>query len=155
MEISIDPDRLDVDLVHRWLSTEAYWSLGRTREVVESSIAHSLNFGAYDEAGQVGYARVVTDRATFAWLCDVFVDADHRSRGVGTALLDAATARLAGYRLQRVLLATADAHAVYARYGFTPLPDPERFMVLGAPVGDQRVRVRRRAGPAPGRPGSA
>lgn len=134
VEISTDPDRLDVDLVHRWLSTEAYWSLGRTREVVETSIAHSLNVGAYDEGGQVGYARVVTDRATFAWLCDVFVDADHRGRGVGTALLDAVTAQLAGHRLRRVMLATADAHAVYARYGFTPVPDPERFMVLGGPV---------------------
>jgi GNAT superfamily N-acetyltransferase len=135
VEISTDPDRLDVELVHRWLSTEAYWSLGRTRDVVEASIAHSLNFGAYvAEGGQVGYARVVTDRATFAWLCDVFVDAGHRGRGVGTALLDAVTAHLAGFRLRRVLLATADAHAVYARYGFTPLPDPDRFMVLGGPV---------------------
>lgn len=134
MEISTDPGRLDVQLIHRWLSTEAYWSLGRTREVVETSIAHSLNFGAYDGDVQVGYARVVTDRATFAWLCDVFVDADHRGRGVGTALLDAVTARLAGHRLRRVLLATADAHGVYARYGFAPLQDPERYMTLGTPV---------------------
>jgi GNAT superfamily N-acetyltransferase len=129
VRVSTDPDLLDVPRIHRWLSEDAYWSLGRTREVVERSIASSLNFGAYYDSGeQVGYARVVTDQATFAWLCDVYVAPDRRGAGVGTALLDAVTARLAGYRLSRTLLATADAHALYERYGFTPLHHPERFM---------------------------
>jgi GNAT superfamily N-acetyltransferase len=129
VEVSTDPDRLDVDRIHRWLSEDAYWSLGRTREVVERSIEHSLNFGAYDEHGElVGYARVVTDEATFAWLCDVYVDPSARGAGVGTALLDAVTARVAGLRLSRTLLATADAHALYTRYGFAPLRNVERFM---------------------------
>lgn len=129
MRISTDPSRLDVARIHRWLSGDAYWSLGRTREVVERSIEQSLNFGAYDDSGeQVGYARVVTDHATFAWLCDVYVAPDRRGDGVGTALLDAVTARLAGYRLSRTLLATADAHPLYERYGFTPLAHPSRFM---------------------------
>ena len=134
IEVSTDPGRLDVDRIHRWLSEDAYWSLGRTLEVVKRSIEHSLNFGAYDEHGElVGYARVVTDHATFAWLCDVYVDPSSRGGGVGTALLDAVSGRLAGLRLSRTLLATADAHALYTRYGFTPLPRPERFMVHGTP----------------------
>ena len=128
MEISTDPGRLDVGLIHRWLSTDAYWALGRG-ETVERSIEHSLNIGAYDGPDQVGYARVVTDRATFAWLCDVYVDVGHRGSGIGTALLDAVAAELAPMRLKRVMLATADAHDIYTRYGFRPLPNPERFMV--------------------------
>ena len=129
MKVSTDPSLLDVARIHRWLSEDAYWALGRTREVVERSIEHSLNFGAYDDSGaQVGYARVVTDHATFAWLCDVFVSPDRRGDGVGTALLDAVTAHLAGCRLSRTLLATADAHALYERYGFAPLRHPRRFM---------------------------
>ncbi len=135
MEISTDTDRLDVDRIHHWLSTDAYWSLGRTRDVVEKAVAGSLNFGAYDDAGGlVGYARVVTDRATFAWLCDVYVEPAARGAGVGTALLDAVSARLAGHRLKRVLLATHDAHGMYERYGFAPLAHPEHFMALEGPV---------------------
>ena len=129
VEVSTDATRLDVGRIHRWLSEDAYWSLGRTRDVVERSIEHSLNFGAYDDSGeQVGYARVVTDHATFAWLCDVYVDPSSRGAGVGTALLDAVTAHLSPLRLSRTLLATADAHSLYHRYGFDPLAHPERFM---------------------------
>jgi len=131
VEVSTDASRLDVERIHRWLSEDAYWSLGRTRDVVERSIEHSLNFGAYDDSGeQVGYARVVTDHATFAWLCDVYVDPSSRGAGVGTALLDAVTAQLSPLGLSRTLLATADAHSLYRRYGFEPLARPERFMAL-------------------------
>jgi GNAT superfamily N-acetyltransferase len=130
-EISTDPDRLDRDRVHRWLSTEAYWALGRSREQVDRSIATSLNFGAYDrDGGQVGFARVVTDLATFAWLCDVFVDRQHRGHGLGNALVTAVRDHLAPYRVKRVLLATSDAHEVYAKVGFRPVKDPERWMYL-------------------------
>lgn len=128
LEISTDPDRLDVDLVHAWLSTDAYWALGRTRDVVERSIAGSLTFGAYEGDQQVAFARVVTDGATFAWLCDVYVAPDRRGAGVGTTLLEAVTAHLAGLHLKRVVLATADAHGVYERFGFAPLAHPERWM---------------------------
>jgi GNAT superfamily N-acetyltransferase len=131
VEVSSDPGRLDIDRIHRWLSEDAYWSLGRARDVVERSVERSLNFGAYDAHGdQVGYARVVTDHATFAWLCDVYVEPSSRGAGVGTALIEAVLARLAGLRLSRTLLATADAHALYAGYGFAPLADPGRFMAL-------------------------
>ncbi|OAR26259.1 GCN5 family acetyltransferase [Streptomyces sp. ERV7] len=132
-ELSTDPARLDVALVHRWLSTDAYWALGRTRETVEASIRGSLNFALFDATGeQVAYARVVTDRATFAWLCDVYVTPGHRGRGLGTRLAEAVREHLAPYRLKRVLLSTFDAHGVYAKAGFTPVPHPENFMVLNA-----------------------
>jgi GNAT superfamily N-acetyltransferase len=139
-EISTDADRLDVDLIHRWLSTDAYWALGRPRDTLERAIAGSLNFGVYDPrcaspdgtAAQLGYARVVTDRATFAYLCDVYVDRAARGRGVGTALVAAVREHLALYGLRRIALVTADAHGVYARHGFTPLPDPGMWMVWEA-----------------------
>lgn len=131
LTISTDPSLVDVALVHRWLSTDAYWARGRSLDVVERSVANSLNVGAYDDGVQVGYARVVTDRATFAWLCDVYVDPSRRGTGVGTRLLDAVLAELSPLGLTRIMLATADAHALYASRGFVPLPDPSMLMVHG------------------------
>ena len=133
-EISADPARLDVPLVHRWLSTDAYWALGRSLDTQEAAIAGSLNFGAYDTATgeQQAYARVVTDRATFAWLCDVYVAPPARGTGLGTTLVTAVRDHLAPYGVRRVLLATADAHGVYAKVGFEPLSAPEKWMTLGA-----------------------
>jgi GNAT superfamily N-acetyltransferase len=130
-EISTDPARIDAALVHRWLSTDAYWALGRTRETQDRALAGSLNFGVYDMASgaQVAYARVVTDRATFAWLCDVYVAPEARGKGIGTALATAVREHLRPYGLRRVLLATHDAHGVYAKAGFTPLPEPDQWMV--------------------------
>ncbi|MFJ9517278.1 GNAT family N-acetyltransferase [Kitasatospora sp. NPDC101801] len=131
-EISTDPARLDAALIHRWLSEDAYWALGRTREKQDRAIAGSLNFGAYDSAtgAQLGYARVITDLADFAWLCDVYVAPTARGRGLGTALAGAVRDHLAPYGLRRILLATGDAHQVYARVGFEPLADPEKWMIL-------------------------
>ncbi|WP_344445491.1 GNAT family N-acetyltransferase [Kitasatospora nipponensis] len=129
-EISTDPARLDVDLIHRWLSQDAYWALGRSREKQDLAVAGSINFGLYERAdgAQVGYARVITDRATFAWLCDVYVAPAARGRGLGTALAAAVRDHLAPFGVPRILLATEDAHAVYARVGFAPLLKPERWM---------------------------
>lgn len=130
-EISDEIDRLDIDLVHDWLSTDAFWALGRSRETVQRSIAGSVNFGVYDESGkQVAFARVVTDLATFAWLCDVYVDRAHRGLGIGTWLTATIRDHLAPYQLKRVLLATKDAHEVYARAGFMKIPDPDRLMYM-------------------------
>jgi GNAT superfamily N-acetyltransferase len=132
-EIDIATDRIDTDRVHHWLSTDAYWALGRERQVVERSIGASLNFGVYDRNGdQVAYARVVTDLSTFAWLCDVYVDREHRGIGLGHRLVTAVHQHLAPYKLKRMLLATLDAHGLYADVGFAPLPDPQNWMVLGA-----------------------
>lgn len=132
-EISTDPARLDAELIHRWLSQDAYWAMGRSRERQDLAIGNSLNFGAYDSASgaQVGYARVVTDHATFAWLCDVYVAPAARGKGLGTALATAVRDYLAPSGLRRVLLATADAHEVYAKVGFEPLTDPGKWMALG------------------------
>jgi GNAT superfamily N-acetyltransferase len=132
-EMSTDPSRLDVELIHRWLSLDAYWALGRPREKQEAAIAGSLNFGVYDSASgaQLGYARVVTDQATFAWLCDVYIAPAARGKGLGTALVAAVRDHLTPYGLRRIMLATADAHAVYAKAGFAPLATPEKWMALG------------------------
>ena len=128
--VSTDPALLDVDLIHRFLSEESYWAKGRSRQVVERSIEHSLNFGAYLDGRQVGFARVVTDRATFAWLADVFVVREHRGRGVSKLLVEAALGHpeLAG--ISRWLLGTADAHELYRRYGFRELERVERFLAI-------------------------
>ena len=132
-EISTDPARLDAELVHRWLSLDAYWALGRSRDKQDQAIASSLNFGLYraDSGAQVGYARVITDYATFGWLCDVYIDPAARGEGLGTALVAAVRDYLARYTLRRVLLATSDAQPVYAKVGFAPLAKPEKWMALG------------------------
>ncbi|KJS59441.1 GNAT family N-acetyltransferase [Streptomyces rubellomurinus] len=130
-EIDTELDRIDLDLVHHWLSADAFWALGRSRETVEQAARASLNFGVYAAGGsQVAYARVVTDLATFAWLCDVYVAPGHRGHGLGTWLAVAVRDHLAPYRLKRVLLSTRDAHGVYAKAGFVPFPDPDRLMIL-------------------------
>ncbi|MFF8263000.1 GNAT family N-acetyltransferase [Streptomyces virginiae] len=132
-EISTDPARLDPALIHQWLSQESYWAVGRSREKQDMAIACSLNFGVYDSVSgaQVGFARVVTDSATFAWLCDVYIARDVRGKGLGTALATAIRDHLSPYGLRRILLATADAHTVYAKVGFAPLEKPEKWMTLG------------------------
>jgi GNAT superfamily N-acetyltransferase len=128
--ISTDPTRLDLDLIRRWLDEESYWARGRTRETVEMAVAHSLNFGAYAESGEmVGGARVVTDFATFAWLCDVFVVTTHRGTGLGKALVEAATQHPRLREIKRFALATADAHDLYRQFGFEPLEKPGNFMM--------------------------
>jgi GNAT superfamily N-acetyltransferase len=132
-EISTDPARLDVGRIHHWLSTDAYWALGRSLEKVQRAIAGSVNFGAYDTASgaQTGYARVVTDHATFAWLCDVYVDRAARGTGLGTTLVETVRDYLAPCGLRRVMLATADAHGLYEKVGFKRLGTPDKWMYLG------------------------
>lgn len=133
--ISTDPDRLDLDVIHRWLSEESYWATGRTRNTVERSLANSLNFGVYTADGEtVGFARVVTDFATFGWLCDVFVLDEHRGRGLGTALMKAVAEHPQLTDLQRIILATGDAHELYARYGFELMANPKHWMERIRPV---------------------
>lgn len=127
--ITTDLGEIDLDAVHRWLSTDAYWALGRSRETVEKAARASLNFGALNgDGGLIGYARVVTDRATFAWLCDVYVDRAERGSGVGLTLVSAVIDELQPLNLKRVLLATTDGHGLYAKVGFETMPHPERLM---------------------------
>jgi N-acetylglutamate synthase-like GNAT family acetyltransferase len=125
--ISTDRKPLDLDVVHRFLSEEAYWSRGVSRELVERSIENSLCFGLYGPGGQIGFARVVTDRAVFAWLADVFVLPPHRGEGLGKWLVETVLAHPDLDGLRRFMLGTADAHSLYERYGFRPV-DPGRMM---------------------------
>ena len=126
---------VDRELVHRWLSERAYWALGRTRERNDRAIDGSRVFAVLDQesGAQVAYARVVTDGAEFAWLCDVFVDEAVRGRGVGELLVRGVVEALAPLQLKRMLLATKDAHGLYAKLGFAPLEEPDRWMLLPHP----------------------
>lgn len=134
-DVTTDLDRIDLDVVHRWLSTDAYWALGRSRDTVETAARNSVNVAVLDAVGAVcAYARVVTDRATFGWLCDVYVDRAHRGRGVGGLLVRSAMEHLEPMGLGRVVLSTFDAHGVYAKVGFTPLPEPDRWMIRTPPA---------------------
>jgi GNAT superfamily N-acetyltransferase len=131
--VSTDPALLDLPLLHDFLANRSYWAAGRPLEVVRRSLDHSLCFGLYERGRQVGFARVVTDRATFAWLCDVFVLEQYRGRGLGKWLVECVLGHPTLQKLRRVLLGTLDAHGLYARYGFTPLADPSRFLEVFRP----------------------
>jgi GNAT superfamily N-acetyltransferase len=113
--------------VHRFLSEEAYWSPGVSRERVERSIENSIVFGLYHGAEQIGFARVVTDRAAFAYLADVFVISEHRGRGLGKWLVETVLSHPDLQGLRKFILGTADAHSLYERFGFRPV-DPSRMM---------------------------
>ncbi|MCA9968827.1 MAG: GNAT family N-acetyltransferase [Anaerolineales bacterium] len=127
--LSTDRARIDVAFVHAYLSHESYWAHGRALETVQRSIDHSLCVGIYLDTAQVGFARLVTDYATFAWLCDVFIAADHRGRGLGKWLIESIVGLEELRGVKRLLLATADAHGLYRAYGgFEPLPNPEKWM---------------------------
>ncbi len=133
IRVVVDPDDIDVATVHHWLSTDAYWALGRPLDVVERAVAASVNLAAYDGDDFVGYARIVTDRATFAWLCDVYVAPAGRGRGVGKALMATTLETLTDYGVGRTLLATNDAHGLYESYGFEPLTDIYKWMIRSRP----------------------
>lgn len=127
---SHDPLEMDRPQIHTWLSEQAYWAIDRPRDVQERAMDASLNFGMFDAdtGGQVAYARVVTDSATFAWLCDVFVAEEARGRGVGIALMEGVQAALEPLGLRFTLLATKDAHGLYEKFGFKPLDTPSKWM---------------------------
>ncbi len=142
--ISTDPQRLDIDAVHAFLS-RSFWAEGISRELVAKSIANSVCFGLFDSAlsadgtstrgehdqgMQIGFARVVTDRATYAYLCDVYVLESHRGRGLGKWLIEAVMAHPDLQGLRRFQLVTSDAHSLYARHGFAVLENPERHMEI-------------------------
>jgi GNAT superfamily N-acetyltransferase len=129
MELRFGPDHTDFERVHGWLTT-TYWSPGISRDRVERAAHHSsLVVNAYEGEQQVGYCRIVSDRTTFAWVCDVFVDETARGKGLARRMVSAAMADPEHQGLRRWLLATLDAHGVYAGIGFEPLPEPERWMI--------------------------
>ena len=126
-EISTDATRFDIGLIHRTLST-SYWAEGRPREVVERSIRHSLCFGVFDGDAQVAFARVITDRAVFGYLADVFVVPEYRGRDISKGLMAAILEHPDVKGLKLLLLRTRDAHALYAQFGFAPIPAADEMM---------------------------
>lgn len=131
-EISTDPVRFDVTAIHAFL-TQSYWSPGVPRNTIERAIAHSLCFGAFWQGQQVGFARMVTDKATFAYLCDVYVLEEHRGRGLAQELMNHIVRHPDLQGLRRMMLATRDAHGLYAKYGFKPLAAPDLMMEVHRP----------------------
>ena len=131
-QVSTDPQRLDVTFIHDFLRA-SYWAQDIPREVVERSIRNSLCCGAYQGERQVGFGRLVTDRATFAYLADVFVAPAHRGHGVSKQLVRALLEHPDLRGVRRILLATRDAHGLYEQFGFRPLRNPEQFMTIHRP----------------------
>lgn len=127
LEITFDRARLDVAAIHAYL-TRSYWSPGIPRSTVERAMANSLCFGALLDRRQVGFARVVTDRATFAYLADVYVLEEHRGQGIARRMMEAIVAHPELQGLRRMMLITRDAHALYAKFGFKPVAAPDRMM---------------------------
>jgi GNAT superfamily N-acetyltransferase len=125
--ISTDPARLDIDAIAEMLA-RSYWASARTRERLERALANSLVFGLYEGGRQIGLARVVSDYAIFAYLCDVFIHEDYRAQGLGKWLMETVHAHPDLQGLRRWTLATRDAHGLYEQYGWKPLTNPERWM---------------------------
>jgi GNAT superfamily N-acetyltransferase len=133
IEISTDKVRLDVDAIHRFLAEESYWAVNRTLEQTKTAIENSICFGAYAGDRMVAFGRVVTDRATFAYVGDVFVLAEFRGRGLGKQLMEAMISHPDLQGLRRWVLATRDAHGLYEQFEFSSLKYPERWMERTAP----------------------
>jgi GNAT superfamily N-acetyltransferase len=139
-EIDTNPARLDLDVTHKFLSEDAYWSQGVPREILERAVGNSMIFGAYRDGAQAGFVRVVSDKATFAWVCDVFVLPEHRGQGLGKYLMECVMAHPELQGLRRWMLATRDAHGLYQQYGFTDLHDATRYMEKWDPDIYKRAR---------------
>lgn len=131
--IDTDKDRLDVDSIQKFLAEDSYWAQERTPEQTRTAIANSICFGVYREDEQIGFARVVSDRATFAYIGDVFIISEFRGRGLGKWLMETIIAQPDLQGLRRWVLATRDAHSLYEKFGFHGLKYPERWMELPAP----------------------
>ena len=136
-EIDTKRSRLDIDLIHAFLNEKSYWANGRSKTTIERSIRNSVSFGIYEGSKQIGFARVITDFATFAWIADVFVIEEYRGKGLSKWLMEVILnhPKLQGFR--RWVLATKDAHDLYRRYGFMELKRPERWMERPDPATEE------------------
>jgi len=132
IQISTDKSRLDIELIHNYLSNESYWAKGRSIEKVKLSIENSICFGVYLDEAQIGFARVVTDYAVFAWILDVFILKDFQGRGYGKKLMNTIMNQNNLQNLLRWGLGTDDAHGLYEQYGFKPLKKPQNMMEIVA-----------------------
>lgn len=135
--VSTDKNRLQIERIHRHLSTEAYWCLGIPEITVRKAIEGSLCFGLYKETGgknlQIGFARVVTDQATFAWLCDVYIDKEERGKGLSKNLMSCIMSHPDLQNLRRFCLATRGTHGLYEKFGFQVTKTPEYWMEIKTP----------------------
>jgi len=131
--ITTDPAKLDIPYIHAWLSERSYWAQEIPVATVQASITGSVCFGVYEGERQIGFARVVTDKATFGYLADVFIDEQYRGQGLSKWMMEVILSHpeLQGFR--RWMLATLDAHGLYAQFGFLPLDQPERIMIKPNP----------------------
>ena len=143
-DVSDDPRRLDLAAIHRFISNESYWAEGIPEALLARAIANSLCFGLYEGSRQVGFARVVTDRATYGYLCDVFVERSHRGSGLGKWLVACVLEHPDLQGLRRIALMTRDAHELYRRFGFGAMPESARYLEIHRPD----VYRRRREVPA-------
>lgn len=130
--VTTDPSTFDVEAIHAYL-TRSYWAAGISLEVVERAIRNSLSFGLFEESEQIGFARVITDRATYGYLADVYVLEDYRGHGLAVWLIECICAHPDLQGLRRFALATRDAHGLYAKFGFQPLGDPSKHMEIFRP----------------------
>jgi GNAT superfamily N-acetyltransferase len=130
IQISADKTKLDIDLIHRYLSKESYWAKGRDIEKVKRSIENSICFGVYSDEGQIGFARVITDYAVFAWILDVFILKDYQGKGHGKKLMSTIMTHEDLQNLQRWGLGTDDAQGLYEQFGFKPLSKPQNMMEI-------------------------
>jgi GNAT superfamily N-acetyltransferase len=126
--ISTDPSKLNLDIIHNYISNESYWGKGRSLEVVKRSIDNSLPFGIYYKDEMIGFARILTDYATFAWVADVFILDEHRGKGLSKWLMEIILSHPQVQGFRRWVLATKDAHELYRKFGFRELNKPERWM---------------------------
>jgi GNAT superfamily N-acetyltransferase len=131
--ISTDKSKLNIPYIHRFLTNESYWAAGVPLSIIEKSVENSLCLGVYEGEKQIGFARIITDEATFGYLADVFVDTAYRGRGLSKWLMLIITELPFMPLLRRFMLATKDAHKLYEQFGFTPLTFPERFMQIHQP----------------------
>ena len=126
--MSTNKDLIDVDFVHRYLSEESYWAKGIPKELVIKSIANSTAVGVYHDSTQIGFARLINDGATFGYFADVFIDPNFRGRGLSKKLVEFILSFEETRNFRRMILATSDAHSLYAKFGFAPLNKPDRWM---------------------------
>ncbi len=128
--VSTDPGKLDLYAIHEFLSKESYWAKGIPKEIMVRAIENSLCFGVYKNSKQIGFARIITDHATFAYLCDVYILETHRGKGLAKWLMSALMAHPSIQELRRFNLVTRDAHRLYSQFGFTALNNPDGYMEL-------------------------
>ncbi len=132
--ITTDKTQMQPETIHRWLSTESYWSKNIPFDLVKRAFDHSYCIGVLKDGQQVGYARLITDHTTFAYLADVYVEEAHRGKGLSKKMMEVLLERDWVKGLRRVMLATLDAHQLYAQYGFKEIALPERLMEINRPV---------------------